>query len=258
MKNLLRLISPFEKLSPRERVIGTVSIVVIILFLWTLSGSEFIPSPIEIAGAIPRLVFSKDLFYHFHKSLIFCFTAIGYSSLIALFFCYLSVFPLFSTFCNFLRKFRFLPSTGLAFLFMKLTGNIEDQMQWMMVFGITTWLIESMVGVAMEVTDEDVMYAKSLRLNKWQTMRELLVYGKAARLLGCIISNFAIAWMMLAAIENIAKASGGIGVVLAESNKYYKFEEVYAIQILILITGITISAIMNWIKKFLLPYTNLK
>lgn len=258
MKKLLGLITPFKKLSTGEKVFSTIILVVLILLLWRSSGSKYIPDPEDVLGAFPRLVFSKDIFYHFHKSLVFCFTCIGYSLLISLFFCYLSVLPLFTTLCQFLRKFRFLPSAGLSLLFMKLTGSIEGQMQWMMIFGITTWLVDSMIGVALSVTDDDIMYAKSLRLSSWQMMREILIYGKAAKLMECVISNFAMAWMLLAAIENIAKASGGIGVILAESSKYYKFEEVYAIQILILITGIFIDLVLNKLKGFLFPYNVLK
>lgn len=115
-----------------------------------------------------------------------------------------------------------------------------------------------MIGVAMSISDEQVMYARSLRLSRWQAMKEILIFGKAADIFQCIISNFAMAWMLLAAVENIAKANGGIGVVLAESNKYYKFEEVYCLQVIILITGITVDWILNKTKGFLFPYTVLK
>ncbi len=64
--------------------------------------------------------------------------------------------------------------------------------------------------------------------------------------------------MLLAAVENIAKANGGIGVVLAESNKYFKMEKVYAVQILILITGIVIDWILRTLKIILFPYSSLK
>lgn len=250
--------TPFERLSPQQSRISTVIVIIAILSLWSMSGSTYIPTPMEILGALPRLIDGKDIFFHFEKSLFFCFKAIMYSTVIALFFCYLAAIPMFRTFCHFLRKFRFLPSTGLSFLFMKITGTIDQQMLWMMIFGVTTWLLDSMIGVALSVTDDEVMYSKSLRLTKWQRMRELLIYGKASNILECIISNFAMAWMLLAAVENIAKASGGIGVVLAESNKYYKFEEVYAIQLMILLTGIIIDYLLGYTKRFLFPHTNLK
>jgi NitT/TauT family transport system permease protein len=134
-------------------------------------------------------------------------------------------------------------------------GTIEDQMTWMMVFGITTWLLDSMVGIALSISDDEVMYARSLRLTRWQTMREVLIKGKAADIFGAIIVNFAMAWMLLASIENIAKASGGIGVVLADSNKYWKFDQVYAIQLLILLTGIGMDWLLRKVKIFLFPYS---
>lgn len=226
--------------------------------MWSSSGSTYIPSPLEIIKALPRLMADKDLAGNFIKSLGFCFTSMGYSICIALFISYLSVLPMFRSFCILLRKFRFLPSTGLSFLFMKITGNIEQQMLWMMVFGVTTWMIDYMVGIATSISDDEIMYARSLRLSRWECMRELLIKGKAAQMFLAVISVFAVSWMLLASIENIAKASGGIGVVLAESNKYYKFEEVYAIQLLILLTGISIDWVLNLIRGWLFPYTKAK
>lgn len=258
MKTLIRLVSPFKKLTSAEKLWSTVGVVILLLLLWTSSGHSYIPDPIDVIGALPRLVGDKDLFWHFQKSLFFCLKAMGYSVIISVILCYLSVLPVFSTFCEFLRKFRFLPSTGLSFLFMKISGNIDEQMLYMMMFGITTWMVYAMIDIALSITDDEVMYARSLRLNRWQSMREILIYGKAADLFNAAIGVFAIAWMLLAAVENIAKASGGIGVVLAESNKYFKMEEVYAIQFLILFTGIIIDFLLRKLRHFLFPYTNLK
>jgi NitT/TauT family transport system permease protein len=258
MNKLLKVITPFKTLTSNERLISTGILLILLLLLWTSSGSRYIPDPLDVIRAFPRLVGSKDLIFNFQKSLFFCLKAIGYSSLIAIFFCYLSVLPLFQTLCVFLRKFRFLPSTGLSFLFMKMTHDIQSQMLWMMVFGVTTWLIDSMVGVALAISPEEIMYAKSLRLNRWQMMREILMFGKAADLFQCIIANFAMAWLLLASVENIAKSSGGIGVVLAESNKYFKFDEVYAIQFIILLTGIGVDFGLNKLRAFFFPYTALK
>jgi NitT/TauT family transport system permease protein len=166
--------------------------------------------------------------------------------------------PIFRSFGEFLRKFRFLPSAGLSFLFMKMSvefgGGIEQQMSFMMIWGISTWLMYSMIGIALSIGEDEIMYARSLRLSKWQMVRELLIKGKAVDILQAFIGNFAIAWMMLAYVENINKASGGIGVIISESVKYYLYDEVYAIQILILITGITIDTLLRKALVFLLPY----
>lgn len=259
MNLLLKLFSPFKKLSSAEKWIGTLIILVLILSIWSMSGSKYIPTPMEIVKAFPRLLDGKDLVGNFLKSLGFCFKAIGYSIIIALTLCYMSVLPIFRTFCEFLRKFRFLPSAGLSFLFLKIGGGyVDNQMLYLMIWGVTTWLADSMIGIALSITDDEIMYARSLRLSRWQAMREVLIKGKAADIFNAIISNFAMAWLLLATIENIAKASGGIGVVLAESNKYYKFEEVYAIQVLILLTGIAIDYLLRTLRGLVLPYTSLK
>lgn len=256
---LINLISPFKKITPRERALSTAGLVILLLLVWSMSATQYFPSPRAILGAFPRLLSGDiDIVGQFGSSLAFCFSSMFYAICISLIFCYLSVLPLFSTLCAFIRKFRFLPSVGLSFLFMKMTGSIEQQKSWMMVFGVTTWLVDSMIGIALSINDDDVMYARSLRLSRWQTMKELLIFGKAAELFGAVVSNFAMAWMLLASIENLVKSAGGIGVVMAESSKYYRFDEVYAIQILILLTGITIDAAGNWLKGVIFPYTALK
>lgn len=252
----MKLFVPFECLSKKVGILSAIIIITIVFIIWGTSGSEYIPRPGEILSSFPDLM-RKNVVDEFITSITFCLVSMFYASLISLVIGYLAAFPIFSVLCQFLRKFRFLPSVGLSFLFMKMTGSIDEQKSWMMIFGITTWLIYSMVGVTLSVSKDDVMYAKSLRLNSWQTMRELLIYGKAADMYQAIVGNFAIAWMLLASIENISKSSGGIGVILAESNKYYKFGEVYAIQILILLVGITIDYLGNQSKKVIFPYTKL-
>lgn len=253
MKQLTRFFTPFTVLSKGERSITVLLVLVVFFGGWSLTGHQYIPTPVEILGAVPRLI-EKDITGAFLKSLGFCFTSMFYSFIISLMICYLSILPIFRSFGEFLRKFRFLPSAGLSFLFMKMTDGIDQQMSWMMIWGISTWLMYSMIGIALSINEDDIMYAKSLRLSRWQMVRELLIKGKAVDILQAFIGNFAIAWMMLAYIENISKASGGIGVILSESAKYYFYDEVYAIQIIILFTGIAIDFLLRKALVFLLPY----
>lgn len=248
------LVLPFKKLTDFERNLSIITLIAFLALFWFTSKAEYIPTPLEIARSFPRL-FEKDIVGSFIKSLGFCFKCMFNAAIISIVVTYLSVLPIFRVVAEFTRKFRFLPSTGLSFLFMKVTHNISEQQSWMMTWGITTWLVYGMIGVALSITDKDIMYAKSIKLNRWQMMRELLIKGKAADLFMVIVGNFAISWMLLSYIENISKVNGGIGVILAESNKYFKFDEVYAIQILILITGILVDWSLRLLKDFLFPYS---
>jgi NitT/TauT family transport system permease protein len=61
--------------------------------------------------------------------------------------------------------------------------------------------------------------------------------------------------MMLATVENLCKSQGGIGVMLFDLNKWFKFEYVYAIQVYILLTGILLDISLTKLKYFLFPYS---
>ena len=65
------------------------------------------------------------------------------------------------------------------------------------------------------------------------------------------------AWMMIAMVENLCKSDGGIGVIISDQNKYFKFDYVWAIQLLILLTGICMDILLRKVREWLLPYTML-
>jgi sulfonate transport system permease protein len=256
-KILTMLFIPFEGYS-KTKWVKWVSLLIVPLLIWTLLPNSVFPPGMEILQAIPKLFAKNDLVGNFIISLSFCMKSMFYALCIAFGFMLLARIPIFESFAIFCRKFRFLPSVGLSFLFMRLTGDVESQMSWMMIFGITTFFIDGSVGIALSVTKDDVSYAKSLRLSRWQVFRELIIYNKLPAFFSMAISNFAIAWMLLSSIENIAKSSGGIGVVLAESSKYFHLDEVYATQILILFTGITADFIFNTVNNWIFPHITLK
>jgi NitT/TauT family transport system permease protein len=141
---------------------------------------------------------------------------------------------------------------------MRLTSNVQDQMSRMMIFGISTFLIDSAISIALSISKDEVDYARSLRLSHWQLFREIVIYNKLPYFFSTIIQNFAIAWTLLSSVENISKSGGGIGVLLAESSKYMKLEEMYAIQLLILFTGILLDYLLNTLHGLLFPYIKLK
>lgn len=257
MKILTQLFIPFEGYS-QNRYVKIVSLTLMPFLVYMVLPTSVFPSFIGILESIPKMLKANDLIDNFITSLTFCIKAMFYSCIIAFLFMLIARVPLFQAFAVFCRKFRFLPSVGLSFLFMRITPDVHTQMMWMMVFGITVFMIDGAVGIALSVTKDDVNYAKSLRLTRWQVFRELIIYSKLPAFLSMAISNFAIAWMLLASIENIAKSSGGIGVVLAESSKYFHLEQIYAIQILILLTGILVDFTLTKLNQWFFPYITLK
>lgn len=260
-KYLNMLFVPFEGNS-QNNYIKWISLLVVPLLIWVLLPNNIFPPILDILAAIPVMLKENDLINNFVISLTFCIKSMIYSSIIAFVFMLIARIPIFQAFAVFCKKFRFLPSIGFSFLFMKLgvkyDVNLQTQMSWMMIFGITTYMVDGAVNIALSVSKDDVNYAKSLRLSRWQIFRELIIYSKLPLFFIMAISNFAMAWMLLASVENIVKSSGGIGVVLSESGKYFKLENIYAIQILILCTGIAVDYILNFLVNLFYPYLSLK
>lgn len=254
VNKLLTLITPFERETKFVKRCSIIFLISVIVIIWETSA--YLPSITDVLKSYPSLLNDKDIVRHFMKTLQFCINAVFYAMIIGVFISYLSIIPLFRQLCLFLKKFRFLPSVGLGFLFLQLgNGYVENQKTYMMIFAISVWMIDSMLSIALGTIGSDIVdYAKSLRLTKWQSFREVVIYGKASQMMAAGTSNFAIAWTLVAAIENITKSSGGIGVVLSESTKYFKYDQVYAVQILILITGILIDYFLNTTRKFIFPY----
>lgn len=225
----------------------------LIILVWYASGSTVIPKPDEILTAIIRLIQNGAL-REFASSIGLCVQAMGIAIISTLTISYLSKIPLFSFLSFFTGKLRFLPPVGLNFLFMKITSDIQSEKLWLLVYGISVFFATSVYTI-MSNTDEQNEYAKTLKLNNWIRMREVIIYGTSADVFESVKQNFAMAWMMLASIENLCKTDGGIGVILSDSNKYFRFDQVYAILIMILLAGIVIDFLLDRMKLVLFPWS---
>jgi len=251
----MKLLTPNEHLSSRDRTIVNIGTLVTIILFWSLANSTLLPRPREIAEAAYDLISTKDLVRHFIISIGLCFKGIGIAAIISMFIAYIATIPLFKSFSYYLTKFRFLPTVGISFLFMKLSSNVDEQKVMLLTFGISAFLVDSIYSVVTSTTQDEINYARTLQLNQWKTLWEVIIVGKLDKVFESIRQNFAIAWMMLATVENLCKSQGGIGVILSDLNKWFKFEYVYAVQIYILLTGILLDVFLTKLKYFLFPYT---
>lgn len=253
-----KLLRPNEQLSETEGTVLIVLQVVFIFLLWDLMNSTLFPRPQEIGTALYDLVFNKGVLREFVKSIGLCCQAMGYAVLVSLGLSYLSVLPIIRPLAQFATKLRFLPSVGLTFLFLKVAnGDVDSQKIMLLVFGITVFFITSIMSVIQGTTREELNYARTLRFAEWRVVWEVIVLGKLDQVFEAIRQNFAMAWMMIAMVENLCKSDGGIGVVISDQNKYFKFDYVWAIQLMILLTGISLDYLLRKVKEWILPYSNL-
>lgn len=253
-----KLLKPNTQLSVKENGVLLITQAIVVFLLWDLMHSTLFPRPTEIGSALYDLIFNKGVFRDFIKSIGLCLKSMGYAIIVSLILCYLSVLPIFSPVARLATKLRFLPTVGLTFLFLKIAGGeVDSQKTLLLVFGISVFFTTSVMSVIGATTVEELNYARTLRFTEWRVVWEVIILGKMGEVFEAIRQNFAMAWMMIAMVENLCKSDGGIGVIISDQNKYFKFDYVWAIQLLILLTGIGLDYILRKTRGFLLPYTTL-
>lgn len=116
-------------------------------------------------------------------------------------------------------------------------------------------MVTTFIGIIFEVKREELDYARTLKLTPWESVWEVIIKGKADQFLEATKQNFAIAWMMLAMVENLCRAEGGIGVILFQENKLFHLDAVYAIQIMVLFVGIGLDWFLGFLRRIFCPYS---
>lgn len=228
-----------------------------ILIIWSLSPVKTIPKPAEVFQEFGNLWSTMGLGQDLLTSLSLNFRALVASSLICLLLSYLTVIPLFRPLIIALSKGRFLSLVGFSFVFTILIGGGETLKMILLVIGMTVFLLTSMATVVAEIPKADFDHARTLRMSEWKVVWEVVVLGTLDRMFEVIRQNAAIGWMMLTMVEGIVRSGGGVGVMLLNEQKHMKMEAVFAIQIIILIIGLTQDYVIGALRRLVCPYASL-
>ena len=127
----------------------------------------------------------------------------------------------------------------------------------LLVFGMSVFFVTSMASVVAAIPREKFDYARSLRMSEWRVVWEVVVLGTADQAIEVLRQNAAMGWMMLTMVEGISRSEGGVGAMLLNQNKHFHLAEVFAIQILILVLGMTQDYGIGVTKRLLCPYSAL-
>ena len=248
---------PNKPLEQRTTLLILITWIVGTFLFWNFADTTILSKPFDIVTSAKTLIsehyFLTDLFI----STTLCIKAMFYAIVISYSISLLSIIPFFRPSASFVAKARFLSTVGLTFIFAQATSDTSSQKTSILVFCITVFLVTSFLSIIASVKSAEYDYARTLKLNAWESVWHVIVIGKADLFLDMIRQNFAIAWMMLAMVENLCRADGGIGVVLTDQNKHFHLDAVYAIQIIILIVGIFLDWFLGFLRRTLFPYTTL-
>ena len=253
IKNIFR---PNKTVS-KPVILAIISVQIVLLLAAWYSTNELIPKPHDILAAMRNLFKNGDLLSELVTSTALCIEAMGISIIISLIFSYLTVLPFFRPTAFIASKGRFLSLVGLSFVFTLIVSSGHNLKVWLMVFGISVFMITSLIAMIRSIPKGDFNHARTLRMSEWQTVWEVVILGRIDQVFEIIRQNFAIAWMMLTMVEGISRSEGGIGTMLLNQNKHLHLDAVFAIQLVILIVGIFMDYLIGVFKNIFCPYASL-
>ncbi|MFN0048479.1 MAG: ABC transporter permease [Cytophagales bacterium] len=256
--NILKSI--FEPLSSVKRNIYVsliIAQILLVLFFWQVGGDGLIPTPLKVFEGLLRIVSSYDFYDNFFSSLILTLEGMGISIIIAVIISYLSLIPFFNPLAKFIMKCRYLTLTGLIFLFTLITQNGHQLKISLLIFGIVPFFVTSLVSILDSIHREEYDLCKTLRMNNWQTLLEVVIIGRLDQVFEVMRQNFAIAWMMITMVEGLSMSEGGLGAMLIKSNKYIDLSTVFGILVIIFFVGIVFDILLGQLRFWFFPYTKL-
>ena len=154
-------------------------------------------------------------------------------------------------------KGRFLGLIGLTFVFTLMVGGGRPLKVSLLVFGMTVFFVTSMAAEVLAIPKEKFDHARTLRMNEWKVVWEVVILGTADRAFEVLRQNAAIGWMMLTMVEGISRSEGGVGAMLLNQNKHFHLAEVFAIQITILLVGLFQDYGIGVLRRLVCPYADL-
>ena len=228
----------------------------VVLLGWLVAPAIF-PSPARVAEALSELTRSQGLIGELWTSLALFAESLLIASVLSLTLAYATVVPAVRPIVTALTKLRFLSLVGLSFIVTVTLGGGRPLKVTLLVFGISAFLLTSLVDVVAQVPEEKLDHARTLRMGEWRTVWEVIVLGHAAPALDAIRQNAAIGWAMLTMVEGIARAEGGIGTMLMDQNKHFNLAAIFAVQAVFLLAGFAQDTFLAWLKSTVAPYAAL-
>ena len=256
-KRFLEIFTPNKSVGLQVMAIVVTLQIIGLGFYWTNNTSEILPRPGEIWEAFKELSTDGGLLGEMWTSMKLCLDAVIKTLIISLIVCYATVMPFFKPLAFLITKFRFLTLVGLSFIFTLMTEDGYDLKIWLLTFGMTVFFVTSMMRVINDITHNELNHARTLGMNEWRVVWEVVILSKVDKVFDIIRNNFAIAWMMLTLVEGLSRADGGVGAMLINQNKHLHLDAVFAIQFLILFVGVGMDYMFGVLKRMACPYAHL-
>jgi NitT/TauT family transport system permease protein len=256
---MIRFLTPFEKIPKSNKTIILFLWILLLISIWFIGTSgekHLFPSPVQVFKGFSDL-YNEGLAVHVFNSLTLCFLSIFLAVTLSMILAYTWPIPVLKPIAEFVTKFRFLPFTGLSFYVALVIHDARNMQIWIMVIFLTTFLTTSLIAVIKDIPEEEFDHAKTLKCNRFEVLWQVIVLGRLDYVIDVIRQNLAITWMMLVTVESIVVASGGLGFLIKNSDKFMNHGRIIALQIIILLIGLGLDAGINFLRKAIFRYSKI-
>ncbi len=242
--------------SKTMRLMTLVHIAIAIAFWMYIPESTF-PGPVKIAQALSRLWTEQALGRELITSIVLNLHMIALLIPIGIVTVILRSLSATKGLVTVFGTFRFLGLAGLTLIFTSLTSGAHSLKLSILVFSVGAYFIASVARIIDAIPQAERDYVRTMGMTEWEAMYEVDLRGKAVEIFEALRQNQAMGWMMLTAVEGIAKSEGGVGTLLLQSQRTWSLDEVYAIQLTLWFIGLGIDGGFVWLRKQI-PWADLR
>jgi NitT/TauT family transport system permease protein len=255
--NLPEILKPIRPSSPSTREFIVTGWVLFAYVLWVVSPFPFLPNPAEVLTSLTDLWQNYNLGQQLLTSFTLNLEAIALSCILSLALAYLSTIAAFSPVVAAFGKLRFLSWYGLVFFFTMLTNSGHALKLSMLVFGVSVFFATGMADVIAAIPQEQYDLARTMRMNDWEMLWEVVVRGTQAEAWVVLRQNAAMSWLLISFVESIERSEGGVGALLATQDKYFHIAAIMGIQLLVLTMGLGQDFALGWLRQVCCPWADL-
>lgn len=254
---MIKLFTPFEEVSNKTSKAILFGWLAFLLAFWVYYGF----GDTHLFPTIPQVLTGfKDLWYqglvvHIFSSLALCFGSILLAVGISLLIVYLSPLPILRPAARWTSKLRYLPLTGLSFYISMLIHDARQMQVWILVMFMSTFLITSLLSMIDKIPEAEFNHVRTLGCSRWEVLWEVIIKGRLDYVIEAVRQNFAIMWVALVTVESILAASGGIGFLIKNSDKFMNHGRIVALQWIIFVLGTNIDFAFNLLRRSLFRYS---
>lgn len=231
--------------------------VCLLLIIWTLCATSYIPTPIQTIGAFYRLWFDRGFGVALYDSLTLNIEAISVMFVLAYAVSVATVMPVFRPLATLISSGRFNGFVGLPLVFTSILHNPHSVKIALLVFGMGVFTVLSLVKMFEQIPKERFDHSRTLRMSEWRVVWEVVVLGSFNQVIDILRINIAMGYMLLPMVEGRYKFEGGVGALMEVDAKQFDYSAVFLASIFILLVGLFQDYLISVFKKIICPYSDL-